>query len=63
MSLRDGDGVLQASGLEQHGAAVVPLPDQAELRGPEGAGGPGAGFPSECDPSQSAVRPGALYRR
>lgn len=36
-SLRYGNSVLQASGLAQHGDAVISVPDQAELWGAEGA--------------------------
>ena len=39
-SFRYGNGVLQASGLAQHGAAVVSIPDQTELWSSEGAGRP-----------------------
>lgn len=39
-SFRYGDSVLQASGLAQHGAAVVSVPDQTELWNSEGAGRP-----------------------
>lgn len=37
-SFRYGNSVLQASGLAQHGAAIVSVPDQTELWNSEGAG-------------------------
>lgn len=60
---RYGNSFLQAPGLAQHGAAVVPVPDQAELRSPEGAGGPRQGFSPERHTSQSSVRTRPLYCR